>query len=284
MNALMIDILIAVSKETLQVVLLVMLMMIAVDLINVWTRGKIAGFLKLGRQWRQYVVASLVGVTPGCLGAFTNVSLYIHGMISFGALVGAMAAVSGDEAFVMLAMFPKSAIVLFAMLFVIGIGVGWLTDRVVKKFKIKTCSDCEEELVHVNRENVHHYIKDHIWGHIVRRHLWKTALWTFGALFVVEMGLEQWNLQALASQYKLTLLFLGALIGIIPESGPHLIFVTMYASGLIPFSVLFTSSFVQDGHGMLPMLSYSVKDSMLIKAFNVVFGLGIGLVLFAFGL
>ena len=80
------------------------------------------------------------------------------------------------------------------------------------------------------------------------------------------------------------LLLLGALIGVVPESGPHLIFVMMYAQGLVPFSVLFTTSFVQDGHGMLPLLSYSIKDAMLIKAFNLVFGIAIGATLFAFGI
>ncbi len=78
-------------------------------------------------------------------------------------------------------------------------------------------------------------------------------------------------------------LLLGALIGLIPESGPHLIFVMMYAQGLIPFSVLFTTSFVQDGHGMLPLLSYSLKDSVLIKMFNIVFALLSGGILFALG-
>ena len=81
----------------------------------------------------------------------------------------------------------------------------------------------------------------------------------------------------------ISVLLLGALIGLIPESGPHLIFVMMYAQGLIPFSVLFTTSFVQDGHGMLPLLSYSLKDSVLIKVFNIVFGLFSGGVLFALG-
>jgi hypothetical protein len=71
---------------------------------------------------------------------------------------------------------------------------------------------------------------------------------------------------------------------IIPESGPHLIFVMMYAQGLIPFSLLFTTSFVQDGHGMLPFLSYSLKDSVLIKLFNLIFGLAVGCILFALGL
>ena len=79
----------------------------------------------------------------------------------------------------------------------------------------------------------------------------------------------------------LWVLLIGALIGIIPESGPHLIFVMMYAQGFIPFSVLFTTSFVQDGHGMLPLLSYSIKDSVLIKAFNLAFGLAVGGTLYA---
>ena len=79
-------------------------------------------------------------------------------------------------------------------------------------------------------------------------------------------------------------LVIGAVIGIIPESGPHLVFVMMYAQGVIPFSVLFTTSFVQDGHGMLPLLSYSIKDSVLIKIFNLFFGLAVGGVFYILGL
>ena len=91
------------------------------------------------------------------------------------------------------------------------------------------------------------------------------------------------DLKSLTSEYPFLILILGALIGLIPESGPHLIFVMLFAKGLIPFSVLFTSSIVQDGHGMLPMLSYSVKDSIKIKLFNLSFGLIFGLILFVFG-
>jgi hypothetical protein len=53
---------------------------------------------------------------------------------------------------------------------------------------------------------------------------------------------------------------------------------------MISFFVLFTTSFVQDGHGMLPLLSYSIKDSFLIKALNLVFGLAAGGGLLALGL
>ncbi len=277
------SIIVKVLGETIQVTLLVLLMMVAVDVLNVWTRGKVALLLKQGHQWRQYIISSFIGTMPGCVGGFTNVSLYIHGMISFGALVGSMAAASGDEAFVMIAMFPKTALILFAMLFVLGIITAWGTDKIVKKAKIRTCQDCPESVVHSNEKGIIHYVKEHIWGHIIRRHLWKTALWTFGALIIVEFGMHYWHLDKISSQYTFVLLLIGAVIGLIPESGPHLLFVTMFANGLIPFSVLFTSSFVQDGHSMLPMLSYSVKDSFLIKMFNLVFGLGIGMLLYAFG-
>jgi len=278
------EILPEVIQQTIQVTLLVFFMMTVVDIVNVQTRGRLSALLKHGKSWRQYVVASFIGAVPGCMGAFTNVSLYVHGIISFGALAGAMAAASGDEAFVMLAMFPKTAILLFALLSVLGMLTGWLTDILVKKWNIATCQDCDVQQFHPAQEGFVHYVKDHIWSHIVKRHLWRTALWTFGALLVVEVGVHYWHLENLTSQYTLLLLVAGALFGLIPESGPHLIFVTMFADGLIPFSVLFTSSFVQDGHGMLPMLAYSVGDSMTIKAFNIVFGLTIGLLLYAAGL
>jgi hypothetical protein len=99
----------------------------------------------------------------------------------------------------------------------------------------------------------------------------------------VHWGLSFWNLGDCVHDHLLWVLLIAALIGIIPESGPHLIFVMMYAKGIIPFSVLFTASFVQDGHGMLPLLSYSIKDSVLIKVFNLVFGLSTGGALFFLG-
>jgi len=280
----MTDLLISVLRGTVQISLLVLLMMIVVDLINVWTRGRISAVLHGGKRWRQYVITPLIGTVPGCVGAFTNASLYMHGMITFGSLTGGMAAVSGDEAFVMLALFPKTAIVLFGILLIVGIPIGWFTDSLIQHWNIKTCQDCSAELLHSDERGAAHYLKEHIWEHIVKRHLWKTSLWTVATLLVVKFGLEYWNLETLTSKYTLVLLIAGAFIGLIPESGPHLVFVSLYASGLIPFSVLLTSSIVQDGHGMLPMLAYSIKDSVIIKGFNLAFGLSIGLSLYFLGL
>ena len=47
--------------------------------------------------------------------------------------------------------------------------------------------------------------------------------------------------------------------------------------------MLFTASFVQDGHGMLPLMSYGVKDFMLIIVSKLVFGIAVGGVIFDLG-
>ena len=64
----------------------------------------------------------------------------------------------------------------------------------------------------------------------------------------------------------------------IPESGPHLIFVTLFVSGAIPFSILMASSIVQDGHGAIPLLALSKKSFLILKLINLVIGFTVGAV------
>lgn len=280
----MIEILKKVFEETIEITLIVALMMIFVDLINTWTNGKIKEFLEGKSRYRQYVISSFIGSLPGCFGGITNVSLYMHGLISFGALAGSMIAVSGDEAYVMLALIPNTAILMFIILFVLGTIGGIIIDKIVNKFKISVCVNCENLIVHEKEKSLKHFFLEHFWKHIIKKHIWKIAIWTFAALLVVELSLKYLDLSSYTTNYKFAFLFIAALVGLIPESGPHIIFVKLFADGMIPFSVLLTSSIVQDGHGMLPMLSYSIEDTIKIKVFNFVFGIFIGLILFSFGL
>lgn len=212
-----------------------------------------------------------------------NVSLYVHGLISFGALVGGMIATSGDEAFLMIAMFPREAFILFGLLFISGIIFSWVTDKIMSRWNIRLSYKCELHQHHPEREGVSHYLKEHIWHHLIKRHIWKVFLWVLVAMMIIDFGLHYRDLNVFSAEYSIYFIIAAALIGIIPQSGPNIIFITMFANGLIPFSVLFTSSFVQDGHGLLPMLSYSVRDTIIIKGFNVVFGLLTGLLLYFFG-
>lgn len=105
-----------------------------------------------GGLFRQYIVASSLGATPGCLGAFMDVSLYVHGLISFGAIVGGMIATSGDEAFVMLAVFPGKALILFGILFVLGIISAYITDKILPILRIRPCQECQFSSIHLEDE------------------------------------------------------------------------------------------------------------------------------------
>lgn len=73
------------------------------------------------------------------------------------------------------------------------------------------------------------------------------------------------------------MLVIASLVGLIPESGPHLLFLTLFTEKAIPFSVLLASSIVQDGHGMLPLLADSRRTFLKIKVINLLVGLLVGL-------
>jgi len=327
------------------ITLFVFVMMLIIDYINVATKGKMEKSLK-GGKGRQYTISSFLGAIPGCLGAFMNVSFYVHGLMGFGAIVGGMIATSGDEAFVMLALFPKKAILLFSILFMLGILGAWFSDKVAPRVGIIPCKECDMQVVHpddkcrcldlsIFKKNSKitplrygiflfllliililglgiigpetwnwkkvtifsalfsaifilitvpdHYLKEHIWNHIIKNHLWRVFLWTFFALLFINIGFKYWNIEAFVKSNMGWVFLISAFLGLIPESGPHMVFVMMFANGIIPFSILLTSSIVQDGHGMLPLFSYSVKDALLIKLFNLLFSIAVGLPLLLLG-
>ena len=70
----------------------------------------------------------------------------------------------------------------------------------------------------------------------------------------------------------LIVLLVACLICLIPESGPHLLFLTLFVENAIPFSTFLASSIVQDGHGTLPLLAESRGDFFKVKAINFLVG------------
>jgi len=336
----------SIFREAVTITLFVFSMMILVDWLNVRSRGGMTAVLR-GGKWREYLLSSFLGSTPGCLGAFMNISMYVHGLIGFGALVGGMIATSGDEAYVMLSLFPKKALLLFAGLFVAGVVFGALSDWIARHLRITPCEACDQHEVHPEQlqgnrlENLihnlrhpsalrlgflllmivlllvtclgvvgpegwgwmritlvillalgtllglsgsEHYFREHVINHILRHHTLRVFLWTFAALLVLSFLPSQEAVRTFLQAHMVWVFLFAGLLGVIPQSGPHLIFVMMYASGLVPFSVLFVSSFVQDGHGMLPLLSVSLRDSLRVKGFNLAFGLAVGGILYLCGI
>ena len=359
---------------------LVVVMMMMIESLNIESKGMVFKGLKR-TKFGQVVVASLLGSIPGCMGGFATVSLYTHRMFSFGALVAMMIASSGDEAFVMLAMIPEQALILFAVLFVLAILVGVAVDFFHGKIHSRNCdkhdhSDCgadtechdgyvvhegnapkrhygwkrmlmfaglavfiaalatghlgHDHAAHAGHEHGHeghvhteacehhhvhdeisdshsidllsedwmnvlfaglsvivlfvlmfasdHFVDEHLWNHIVKKHLPTIFAWTFGVLLLLGIGLQYVDIDRWISDNTVLMILLATLIGIIPESGPHMIFVTLFAAGVVPFPVLLASSISQDGHASIPLLAESRKSFAWAKLINcaaaLLFGFG----------
>jgi hypothetical protein len=316
-------------------------MMLLIEYVNVKTQGTWQNKLKKNKMG-QYLLCVFLGAVPGCLGSFTVVSLYSHGVVSFGAIVATMIATSGDEAYVMLSMFPSQAILLMAILAAIGFATGFITDKFYKKQgklleKIAHPFQLHEEefvdshpkgniinqlkkltmeravlistlglfliLILTDFIEPHeeywirltllagtlialfivitvpdHFLQKHLWDHVLKRHLLRIFLWTFGTLLVIHFLESYLDIESWIKTHTIIVLLVAVLIGIIPESGPHLIFVTLFASGSIPFGVLIASSIAQDGHGALPLIAFSRKGFIILKIINVAVGFIVGLI------
>lgn len=121
-----------------------------------------------------------------------------------------------------------------------------------------------------------HFIKDHLWNHVIKRHMVSIFLWTFGTLLVCNIGMQYLDIEHWISNNMLLVILLAVAIGVIPESGPHLIFVTLFAQGVLPFYVLLVNSIVQDGHSALPLLAESKMSFVKAKLINIAVGLIVG--------
>ncbi len=113
-----------------------------------------------------------------------------------------------------------------------------------------------------------HFVEEHLWHHVICKHLPTIFLWTFGILAGLAVLMHFVDISSWISDNTALMILLATLIGIIPESGPHLIFVTLYASGLVPFPVLLASSISQDGHASIPLLAESKKSFLWAKVIN----------------
>ena len=330
---------VGVIKHAIMITSFVLMMMLLIEYINVQTRGEWQKTLKQNR-FEQYILAASLGILPGCLGAFTVVSLYSHKMVSFGALVAVMVATSGDEAFVMFSMFPQTAIWINLILFVLAIIVAFLVDIVFKnreyfrtglehEFELHNEEKCNcfskqdilNQIKHITFHRAFlltlfgifliailssviggniwdwkkitftlgslislfiittvpdHFLEEHLFKHVIKNHLLRIFLWTFSALLVVHFIEQYLDITEWLKDNTTTLLLIATAVGIIPESGPHMVFVTMYAQGLIPFAVLLASSISQDGHGSLPILAVSTKVFIYLKLINVFIALVVG--------
>lgn len=345
-------------QQTFIITTFVMGMMIIIEYINVQTRGMWSDKIQHS-PFMQIILGSLMGVIPGCLGSYTMVSLYVHRVVMFPAIVATMIATSGDEAFIMFSLFPATAFKLNLILLGIAIVAGVVVHFTVKnKFiglkghgdlplhnrneecrpfhpanaienlrnlsftralliagvagilillfsgtidgshHLNTLMGGEVDVHHDHSHAGHdhsgeadwirisliaifsiilfiivstkeHFLQEHLWHHIIRKHFLKIFLWTFGVLALIFFLNQYINLQSWISGNLWIVLGLALLIGIIPESGPHYIFVMLFAQGVLPISILLASSIAQDGHGTLPLLAETPRGFIAVKIVNL---------------
>lgn len=354
--------LIDIIRNSILITGLVVIMMMMIESLNIESRGLIFSGLKRTRIG-QVIISTLLGLIPGCIGGFASVSLYTHRIISFGALTAMMIASCGDEAFMMLAIFPQKAMLIFVFLFILavacGLSVDLIRDKVLSGRHIDPDSadglpdndifelhadDQGQGCTHghghhsgavadkgkrhlgwrravmfigvavfitalvtgrLGHEHLHdghvhadstltldllsedwmyvifailsmvvlgvlslasdHFVEEHLWKHIVKRHLPVIFGWTAGVLALLGVAMHYVDIENWISGNTALMILLAAAIGIIPESGPHMIFVTLYASGIVPLPVLLASCIAQDGHSSLPLLAESKKSFFKAK-------------------
>ena len=325
---------------------LVVIMMMLIEVFNVSSSGRMFSGLK-NRRLGQVLLSALLGAIPGCMGGFASVSLYTHGLISFGALIAMMIASSGDEAFVMLAMFPGQSAWIFLILFVVAVAAGLLVDLFHSKYDGCHSMSVHQEDLELKHNHEHkrhygwkrvvmflgvvvfmgalllgwletdeadaesggfnllseewmywlfaalslavlgmllfagdHFVDEHLWEHILCHHLPGIFFWTFGTILILGILMSHFDIASWISDKTILMILLAAAVGIIPESGPHLVFVSLYAAGVVPLPVLLASCISQDGHASLPLLAESRRSFIKAKAINVLIAILAGIICF----
>ena len=404
-------------QQTLIITTLVIGMMMVIEFINVRTGGIWSKKLQKS-PWIQILFAIVMGVIPGCLGTYTVVSLYVHRVVNFPALMAALISTTGDESFFMFSLFPEKA--LYINLIIIGISIavavalqltmknkfiglknkemsfpihenescshdhhhhhkhhsvksniknisfvrallitlslgvlilvlsgvidgshhlnllmgGQTEESVVHSLesqqdhKTTRLQDCEEEHHHCNHDHdfhthsselnsqcptadahhhhhdhggeadwiriilivlfvailiiniiaEEHFLEEHMWQHVIKVHLPKIFLWTFGVILCLTILNNFVNIQNIIDSKPFIVLLIAILIGLIPQSGPHLIFLILFANGDLPLGIFLANCIVQDGHGALPLLAESRKAFLVSKAIKVGLAIVVGVI------
>ena len=397
-------------QQTLIITTLVIGMMMVIEFINVRTGGLWSKRLQKS-PWIQILFAIVMGVIPGCLGTYTVVSLYVHRVVNFPALMAALISTTGDEAFFMFSLFPEKALLINLILITLAIIVATILQFSLKNkflglrneelsFPVHENEECshshhhhhsvkkniknisfvrallitlslgvlilvlsgiidgshhlnllmggqsEESVMHsIERQQDHkttrlhdchddhyhshqsesesesesessvcvdshshhnhggeadwiriilivlfvailiivivaeeHFLEEHLWQHVIKVHLPKIFFWTFGVILCLTILNNYVNIHDLIDSKPFIVLLIAILIGLIPQSGPHLIFLILFANGDLPLGIFLANCIVQDGHGALPLLAESRKAFFVSKAIKIGIALVVGII------
>lgn len=240
-------------------------MMALVEVLNFKTEGKVVGRLRSSRLV-QVLTGSGLGVVPGCVGGFVAVGLYSQKALSFAGLLAMCIATVGDEAFLMLAVIPKEAALIFAGLFALAFVVGLVSSRFGKK---------AAEVVNIEVPEDKKSLRSRL-AHLIPHGI-RIFFWVLAIMLLMHYAEEHVEIKNWIGDNSYLMVLIAVLIGWIPQSGPHIAFIELFAAGVIPLPVLIANCITQDGHAGIPLILHDWKDFVRVKAVKSVIALAISL-------
>lgn len=160
---------------------------------------------------------------------------------------------------------------------VIGIG-GTLFSIIymviTRKVLQQSDHNVEESKIFSLKETLIHNAEDTAFVNV-----WVFVAYVIYAVTVYFLGGEE-TVRGWMMASGVTTVFVGALIGLIPGCGPQIIFVSLYAKGMIPFAALLANAISQDGDALFPLLAIDRKTALLATVVTTVPALLVGLCLY----
>ena len=110
------------------------------------------------------------------------------------------------------------------------------------------------------------------------------CVWVFAAYFVYELFVIFVGGEAVVSSWMMATgllsVIIGAVIGLVPGCGPQIIFVSLYAKGMMPFAALLSNAISQDGDALFPLLAIDRRSSLLATVITTIPALLLGVAVY----
>ncbi len=108
--------------------------------------------------------------------------------------------------------------------------------------------------------------------------------WVFVAYLIYELIVYALGGEMVVREWMtstgMAAVFIGALIGLIPGCGPQIIFVSLYAKGMVPFAALLANAISQDGDALFPLLAIDKKSSLIATIITTIPALIVGVLVY----
>lgn len=92
-----------------------------------YSQNALLNFL-IKHQKLQIPVSAMLGILPGCGGAIIVVTQYSKGYVTFGSMVATLIATMGDAAILLIQKKPQMAVILFIIVSIVAIVIGYTVD------------------------------------------------------------------------------------------------------------------------------------------------------------